>query len=189
MKFLAGYLGRLYMGLRDIKLSDLIDWIYPSLEKKKGQPESDDERAHETVESRVNNLSSGEEALEKYLESAEKLIEKEQSRRASVDARLMSIFSLTSIAATVVLTALFFNGYRDNAAAARYPKGDVSIRVLFTSPCNFIVRLTPPLKVCHVHHTAVRLRLIFCHQMPRSLTISCASVLLINSFCSNSIRM
>lgn len=95
------------MGLRDIKLSDLIDWIYPSLEKKKGQPESDDERAHETVESRVNNLSSGEEALEKYLESAEKLIEKEQSRRASVDARLMSIFSLTSIAATVVLTALF----------------------------------------------------------------------------------
>lgn len=58
-------------------------------------------------ESLVAGIPSNEDHLKDHLESVEKLVEKEQSRRTSVDARLMSIVSLTSIAATVVLTALF----------------------------------------------------------------------------------
>lgn len=55
----------------------------------------------------VASLASDGAQLKEHLESIEKLVDKEQARRTSVDARLMSIVGLTSIAATVVLTALF----------------------------------------------------------------------------------
>ncbi len=99
------------MGLRDIRLSDLIDCIFPMLEGENAQTKNDREeqesRKQEEVKSLVKKLPSDKNQLKEYLESVEKLVEKEESRRTSVDARLTSIFGLTSIAATVVLTALF----------------------------------------------------------------------------------
>lgn len=99
------------MGLNNIRLGDLIDCIFPMLEQEsakakiKHKARLDAVRAEE--ESLVAGLPSNEAHLKEHLESVEKLVEKEQSRRTSVDARLMSIVGLTSIAATVVLTALF----------------------------------------------------------------------------------
>jgi len=99
------------MGLHDIRLSDVIDCIFPMIEggsvRAKGDYKSRRDAARAECENLVAGLPSNEEQLKEHLESVEKLVEKEQSRRTSVDARLMSVVGLTSIAATVVLTALF----------------------------------------------------------------------------------
>lgn len=99
------------MGLHNIRLGDLIDCVFPMLEQKSAKAKIEHKARLDAVraeeESLVAGLPSNEAHLKEHLESVEKLVEKEQSRRTSVDARLMSIVGLTSIAATVVLTALF----------------------------------------------------------------------------------
>lgn len=98
------------MLLLKFRRGELVDFIFPRLE---GEYLRKSERAsrlsdhNEEAKFRVEKLPSDETRLKEYLESVDKLIDKEQSRRTSVDARLMSIVGLTSIAATVVLTALF----------------------------------------------------------------------------------
>lgn len=99
------------MGILNIRLDELIDCIVPRIERETPQKKRDYEKqradARAEWESLVAGLPSNEEQLKNYLESVNKLIEKEQSRRTSVESRLTSIVGLTSIAATVVLTALF----------------------------------------------------------------------------------
>lgn len=94
-----------------MKLYDLIDAIFPMLEREstqeKNKYKSTRDAARAEEEKLVSGLSSDEAQMKEYLEAVEKLVEKEDSRRTSVDARLTSIVGLTSIAATVVLTALF----------------------------------------------------------------------------------
>ncbi|MDP2143363.1 MAG: hypothetical protein Q8J80_04455 [Gallionella sp.] len=81
------------------------------LEQESAKSKSESKAKRDVVQAEeerlVAGLPSNEAYLKEHLESVEKLVEKEQSRRTSVDARLMSIVGLTSIAATVVLTALF----------------------------------------------------------------------------------
>ncbi|GKS85487.1 hypothetical protein AVMA1855_15065 [Acidovorax sp. SUPP1855] len=90
--------------------SEWTDWVFPRLE---GNEEKllDRERKRalkeaEVVADAVEKLPSNIEGLKGYLADAEKLLEKEQSRRQSVEARLTSIIGLMSIAATVVLSGL-----------------------------------------------------------------------------------
>ncbi len=94
-----------------MKLRDLLDKIFPVLEKQSEKTKSDckakRDAARAEEENLVARLSSDEEIIKEHLTSIESLVEKEDSRRTSVDARLTSIIGLTSIAATVVLTALF----------------------------------------------------------------------------------
>ncbi len=86
------------------------DWIFPRLEgseaelQKKEAEKADNES--KAVEEVVQGLPSNIEGLKAYLADAEKLQEKEQSRRQSVEARLSSIVGLMSIAATVVLSGI-----------------------------------------------------------------------------------
>ena len=86
------------------------DWIFPRLEgseaelQKKEAEKADNES--KAVEEVVQGLPSNIEGLKAYLADAEKLQEKEQSRRQSVEARLTSIVGLMSIAATVVLSGI-----------------------------------------------------------------------------------
>lgn len=54
----------------------------------------------------VEQLGSDEEQLKQYATEVDKLLEREQSRKQSVEGRLTSIIGLTSIAATIVLSGL-----------------------------------------------------------------------------------
>jgi hypothetical protein len=69
-------------------------------EKKKGDAEIEECRA------RVAALPPHEKSLRKYSEVSEKLLEEEDNRRQSVEARLTSIMGLTSIAGTVVFSGI-----------------------------------------------------------------------------------
>lgn len=99
------------MGILDIRLDDLIDCIVPRIERQTPQAKRDYEKQRADARAEWENLVAGipsnEEHLKDYLETVKKLVEKEQSRRTGVETRLTSIVGLTSIAATVVLTALF----------------------------------------------------------------------------------
>ncbi len=54
----------------------------------------------------VEQLGSDEELLAQYAVEVDKMLDSEQSRKESVEARLTSIVGLTSIAATIVLSGL-----------------------------------------------------------------------------------
>ena len=90
--------------------SEWTDWIFPRLEGNEEKLlDRERERAREesvAVADAVEKLPSNIEGLKGYMADAEKLLEKEQSRRQSVEARLTSIIGLMSIAATVVLSGL-----------------------------------------------------------------------------------
>lgn len=90
--------------------AELTDWIFPRLEGSEQQVQ-ESETAKATIEAKnvdaaVQRLPSDIAGLKAYLSEAEKLLEKEQSRRQSVEARLTSIVGLMSIAATVVLSGI-----------------------------------------------------------------------------------
>lgn len=87
-----------------------MDWIFPRLEGSEAELQKSEAkkaaRESKAVEKAVQRLSPNIEGLKAYLADAEKLLEKEQSRRQSVEARLTSIVGLMSIAATVVLSGI-----------------------------------------------------------------------------------
>lgn len=85
-----------------MRLRDLCDYIYPTLEKK----EQISSNNIEEINGRIDKLPSIINQLNGYIESIEKLIEEEESRRNSVNTRLISIVGLTSIVATLVFTTL-----------------------------------------------------------------------------------
>lgn len=93
-----------------LKWAEFTDWIFPRLEGSETElKKSEAEKAaveSKAVEEAVQRLPSNVEGLKAYLVEAEKLQEKEQSRRQSVEARLTSIVGLMSIAATVVLSGI-----------------------------------------------------------------------------------
>ncbi len=91
-------------------LSSLLDCIYPHLEgsrftralvekRRWRKLAKDDDRAIETLGSDVEQLGH-------YSSEIGKLLDREQSRRQSVEGRLTSIVGLTSIAATIVIGIL-----------------------------------------------------------------------------------
>ena len=92
------------------RFNELTDWILPRLggsEQEVQESEAAKARMEEKyVDVAVRRLPSDVEGLKAYLGEAEKLLEKEQSRRQSVEARLTSIVGLMSIAATVVLSGI-----------------------------------------------------------------------------------
>lgn len=93
-----------------LNCTDLTDFVYPRLA---GSARARDIRANrrwralaKDDERAVSQLKSEPERLEQYSAEVDKLLEREQSRKQSVDARLTSIVGLMSIAATIVLSGL-----------------------------------------------------------------------------------
>ncbi len=96
---------------REVVNPVISDFIWPTLdgdpvkidceERKKLKTETD------LIAKAASNLGSDEEKLKWHLGKCEKLLEAEGSRKASIDARLLSTAGLVSIAATVVLGNLF----------------------------------------------------------------------------------
>lgn len=91
--------------------SVIFDFIWPTLY---GDSEELGRKEHEKLEEEekligeaASNLGSDEEKLKGYLGVCEKLLEAEGSRKAGIEARLLSTAGLVSIAGTVVMGALF----------------------------------------------------------------------------------
>lgn len=95
------------MKLRNIRFADIGDCFYPRLYGDKAPQNMSAFQTQTNLEEQVATLHSDEARLKESLASIGQLVEQEQLRRGSVDTRLMSIIGLTSVAATIVLTALF----------------------------------------------------------------------------------
>lgn len=123
------------MELRKIR-AELVDLFFPMLEERTPK-QVQDEKARRDAEriaevKLAGGLPSDEKRLSGYLESVEELVEKEQARRTSVEARLTSIIGLTSIAATVVLTALF------SMAAGTLLFSQATAKLVLVSGCFYL---------------------------------------------------
>lgn len=94
-----------------LTVAALIDLFWPSLEgdaSLQARHEKDKLSAEKRRIARAaKNLPSDEEQLREHLKSSEQLLEQEQSRKSGVEARLLNMAGLVSIAGTVVLGALF----------------------------------------------------------------------------------
>ena len=80
---------------------------------------------------RVAALPSDEKRLRDYLEASDKVLEREQARRQSVDARLTSIIGLTSIAATVVFGGLIAQAAGTLTAHSTFAKWVLALGSLY----------------------------------------------------------
>ena len=90
--------------------ADLIDVVFPRLAGSARAREVRAKRrwralAREDQHS-VEQLGSNEDQLKQYTSEVDKLLDREQSRKQSVEGRLTAIIGLTSIAATIVLSGL-----------------------------------------------------------------------------------
>ena len=90
--------------------TDLTDFVFPRLAGSARFREVKAKRHWRKLarqdQRSVEQLGSDEDQLKQYVTDVDKLIEREQSRKQSVEARLTSIIGLTSIAATIVLSGL-----------------------------------------------------------------------------------
>ncbi len=88
----------------------VIDLVFPLARPLSGkqleQERKKDAAEIEECKARVAALPPHEKSLRKYSEVSEKLLEEENDRRQSVEARLTSIVGLTSIAGTVVFSGI-----------------------------------------------------------------------------------
>lgn len=93
-----------------LRCADLTDVVFPRLEGSARAREVTAKkrwRALARLDQRsVEQLGSNEELLKQYTAELDKLLEREQSRKQSVESRLTGIIGLTSIAATIVLGGL-----------------------------------------------------------------------------------
>lgn len=94
-----------------MSLTAIADLVWPTLE---GEPKDHERREHEKLAAETkliteaaSSLGSNEAQLRVHLGVSENLLESERSRKAGVEARLLSMAGLVSIAGTVVLGALF----------------------------------------------------------------------------------
>lgn len=90
-------------------MRDYLDWIWPTLDDDTSHLQAEVARQKAQlveIEARVKALPSDKDSLEGLMASSAAMLDKEQSRRASVDGRLLSMIGLMSIAATVVLGTL-----------------------------------------------------------------------------------
>jgi len=93
-----------------LSCTDFTDVVFPRLDGTARAREVKEKRRWRALarldERSVDQLGSNEERLQQYKVEIEKLLEREQSRKQSVEGRLTSIIGLTSIAATIVLSGL-----------------------------------------------------------------------------------
>lgn len=92
------------------KVVALRDWLWPALDDKRRTQQSEEAKVRDQeveIARRVEHLVRSKESLDSYLSASEGALERERSRRASVESRLIAIAGLMSIAATVVLGTLF----------------------------------------------------------------------------------
>ncbi len=90
--------------------TDLTDYVYPRLagsNRARAVRAKRHWRKLAAADRRsVEQLASNEEQLRAYVQAVDKVLEREQSRKQSVEGRLTSIVGLTSLAATVVIGSL-----------------------------------------------------------------------------------
>lgn len=114
----------------------LVDLLWPSLEGDASRQASDEQDKLNTEKRRIaraaKNLPSDEELLKEHLKSSEQLLEREQSRRSGVEARLLNMAGLVSIAGTVVLGALF------SLASEKIPLDSGWVRITLTIGCLYL---------------------------------------------------
>lgn len=91
-----------------INWTNLTDFLYPTLERSKPGSGVGDQQDRESAEERtaLARLGDDVERLEVIFHEMTEVLEREQARKHSVEARLTSIIGLMSIAATVVLSGL-----------------------------------------------------------------------------------
>ncbi len=120
-----------------MQLIDLTDLVYPRLAgSARSRQEEADNKWREIAESdelAVDQLESDHDDLKEYSKEVDKMLDREQSRKQSVESRLTSIIGLSSIAATVVVSGLFALA----AGALNVPPGAASWILAFG--CLYVV--------------------------------------------------
>lgn len=114
----------------------LADLLWPSLEGNTQRHEREEESKLEEERLRIAkaaaNLPSDEDILKEHLASSEKLLEGERSRKSSIEARLLNMAGLVSIAGTVVLGTLF------SLATEKLPLDSGWARITLTMGCLYL---------------------------------------------------
>lgn len=113
-----------------------VDWIFPHLEGDQTKHDKDEQEKLDArqvlVGERVAALPSDTGLLNSELGTIERLLDQEQSRKASIDTRLISIVGLVSVAGTVVLTGLFA------LASGTLPFADDWIQSVLSVSCLYL---------------------------------------------------
>lgn len=114
----------------------IYDFIWPTVE---GDSEELDRQEREKLEEEIKliteaafHLGSDEEKLKGHLSVCEKLLETEGSRKAGIEARLLSTAGLVSVAGTVVMGALF------SLASEKLALNSSIARVLLAVGCLYL---------------------------------------------------